>query len=277
MVTILDGFEDGDISEYSGDANRFDVNTNNPYAGSYALELLADSTGLHTIFRDDVVINTGETPFGCYVNPGTTIDFTSTVGHDAGLIFGDDITNQLNHYYCTLDGRGPEFALIRDDASGGEILFSTNNFNVDLNSYYEIRITTWDSNGNIDAELRDTNGTVIASGGAIDSTYTNSGWGLRSLVDGPDGADNKAFIDNVFKTFPVTVPENVQITDASTENQLTIDWQGGGEAGYYVYRAQSSGSSTSDYTQVADVSSPPYTDTGLEDGEEYYYRVSSHD
>ena len=76
---------------------------------------------------------------------------------------------------------------------------------------------------------------------------------------------------------PLASPSNIQITDSSVENQLTIDWDPVSEAaGYYVYRAQSSGSSKSDYTQVADVSSPPYTDTGLEDGEKYYYRVASY-
>ncbi len=74
-------------------------------------------------------------------------------------------------------------------------------------------------------------------------------------------------------------PTNLQITDASTEDKLTLDWDTSGTnaSGYYVYRAESNGSTKGDYTQVADVSSPPYTDAGLEDGEKYYYRVSSHD
>lgn len=74
------------------------------------------------------------------------------------------------------------------------------------------------------------------------------------------------------------VPQNVVVSDDTVEGELTLDWDSESEAeGYYVYRAQSSGSSASDYTQVADVSSPPYTDTGLEDGEQYYYRVSAYD
>lgn len=73
-------------------------------------------------------------------------------------------------------------------------------------------------------------------------------------------------------------PSNVQITDDSTEDELTLDWDEVSDAaGYYVYRAEQSFSDPSEATQVADVASPPYTDTGLEDGEKKYYRVSSHD
>jgi len=72
-------------------------------------------------------------------------------------------------------------------------------------------------------------------------------------------------------------PTNVAITDDSTVGELTLDWDPVSNAnGYYVYRAQASGSTTGDYTEVADVSSPPYTDSDLEDGEQYYYRVASH-
>lgn len=73
-------------------------------------------------------------------------------------------------------------------------------------------------------------------------------------------------------------PSNVHFNDTSTEDELTLDWDEVSDAaGYNVYRAQSSFTDTSNATKVADVSSPPYTDTGLEDGEQYYYRVSSHD
>jgi fibronectin type 3 domain-containing protein len=76
----------------------------------------------------------------------------------------------------------------------------------------------------------------------------------------------------------VNTPTNLSVTDASTEDELTLDWDVVTNAsGYFVYRAQSSGSVKSDYTQIADVSGPPYTDTGLEDGEKFYYRVSAHD
>lgn len=75
---------------------------------------------------------------------------------------------------------------------------------------------------------------------------------------------------------PPDAPSNLIINDSSTEGEITLDWTDNGGSGFYIYRATSSGSSKSDYTQVADVASPPYTDTGLEDGERYYYRVSAY-
>lgn len=87
--------------------------------------------------------------------------------------------------------------------------------------------------------------------------------------------------DNDSVDFSVTslaTPQNVQITDASTEDELTVDWdEVSGAAGYYVYYAEQSFSDASNATLDADVSSPPHTITGLEDGEQFFVRVSSHD
>lgn len=70
---------------------------------------------------------------------------------------------------------------------------------------------------------------------------------------------------------------DLSISDSSTEDELTLSWSSvSGADGYYVYRAQSSGSSKSDYTQIANISTTGYTDTGLEDGEKYYYVVTSY-
>lgn len=76
----------------------------------------------------------------------------------------------------------------------------------------------------------------------------------------------------------LSAPSNVHFNDTATEDELTINWDGvANTSGYYVYRAEASGSTKTDYTQIADVASPPYTDTSLEDGENYFYRISSHD
>lgn len=75
-------------------------------------------------------------------------------------------------------------------------------------------------------------------------------------------------------------PTNLAVTQgAEGELDLTWDDNNTNEDGHYVYRATSSGSSTSDYTQVADLGADvtSYTDTGRLDGERYYYRVSAYD
>lgn len=112
--------------------------------------------------------------------------------------------------------------------------------------------------------------------GAVNTSISEVTASGSTIKGGGSSSGEDAEVQITYKTILPT-PSNVQITDTATEDELTIDWDSVNDAtGYYVYRAQSSGSTTSDYTQVADVSSPPYTDTGLEDGEKYYYRVSSH-
>jgi hypothetical protein len=76
----------------------------------------------------------------------------------------------------------------------------------------------------------------------------------------------------------ITPPIGLSL-DASVTDEITLSWDdANGENGYYIYRAQSSGSTQSDYTQIANIASDStsYTDTGVEDGEQYYYRVASY-
>jgi len=110
--------------------------------------------------------------------------------------------------------------------------------------------------------------------------YINTGapevsGGTTTLGGGsPGGTDGEMQI--TYESLAPAAPSNVQITDAQTEGKLTVDWDAVSDAtGYYVYRAESRGSAKADYTQVADVTSPPYTDVGLDDNQQYFYRVTS--
>lgn len=112
--------------------------------------------------------------------------------------------------------------------------------------------------------------------GAVDDQ--NRGYIIDSgtaTVGGGSGQNQDGEIQISYAKAP-SAPTNVQITDDQTEDELTLDWDAVADAtSYNVYRAQASGSSKADYTLVAEPTSPPYTDTGLEDGEKYYYRVTS--
>jgi len=72
------------------------------------------------------------------------------------------------------------------------------------------------------------------------------------------------------------VPSNPTFTDTSTQGELTVGWdEVNNGSTYRVYRATESGSTTAEYTQIAEVSGAPYTDTGVTGGEQYYYRISA--
>jgi len=105
-----------------------------------------------------------------------------------------------------------------------------------------------------------------------------SSWWLDIELSTSDNTSTPTFNSATLTVQSLEAPSNLIVTDTQTKDELALDWDTVSEAtGYYVYRAEASGNTKSDYTQVADVSSPPYTDAGLEDGEQYYYRVSSHD
>lgn len=98
---------------------------------------------------------------------------------------------------------------------------------------------------------------------AVSAVYPNGGEGdlsaehsVTTLRAGPTG-------------LATTTPE---------QQQVTLDWEAvAGATEYRVYRATASGSVKGDYTQVGTPASPPYDDTGLDDGERYFYRVTSYD
>ena len=81
-------------------------------------------------------------------------------------------------------------------------------------------------------------------------------------------------------TAPST-PQNLSFTDTATEDELSFSWDsvdwGGEQDSYQIYRAEASGATRSDYTQVATVAAgtTSYTDANLEDGERYFYRVGA--
>lgn len=119
----------------------------------------------------------------------------------------------------------------------------------------------------------------IAQVNSVSTSYTDSdltgGVTYYYVVDATNSGGTSGDSNEVSVTI-LAAPSNIQITDSSTEGQLTIDWDPVSNAtSYNVYRAQESGTVKSDYTLVAQPSSPPYTDTGLEDGEQYFYRVTS--
>jgi hypothetical protein len=115
-----------------------------------------------------------------------------------------------------------------------------------------------DGDGSLDDQSRG-----LVSGGTI-------------IKGGGSGPDTDGEIQISYKSeFPAR-PTNLIVTDATTEDELTLNWTEAPDAtGYRVLRAESSGSIKSDYTEIADVPAPPFTDTRREDGEEYYYRVVS--
>ena len=268
MVTVLDSFEDGDISEYGGDTGAFSTTTTDAFDGS--VSLTEDGTSALISRTDKSLTPESSVPFGFYMYlPDDGSNLTGS------LAFGAQSAAGSGSYsgYTVGVSRGfiDIFLLDRWDNGSSANLVTTTDYTIPKGTWFKIEVTQWTKTGDITATMGDGSGNVRGTISTTDTTYGEGGFGFYNN-------DTAGLLyDYVYKPLGLETPTNVQITDASTEDQLTVDWDDNGAAGYYVYRAEASGSATGDYTQVADASSPPYTDTGLEDGERYYYRVSSHD
>lgn len=136
---------------------------------------------------------------------------------------------------------------------------------------------SWDTDGTITVSIVDDSGSTQTVS-TTDTEFNTGGIGFEVADTASKAGDLNNYVGDVEITQPAAppAPSNVQVTDSSTEDEITLDWDAvSGATSYNVYRAQASGSSKSDYTLASEPTSPPYTDTGLEDGEQYFYRVAS--
>lgn len=75
----------------------------------------------------------------------------------------------------------------------------------------------------------------------------------------------------------IETPQNPAVT-AHDATSITLDWDAVTNADEYtVYKATATGSGFADYTELATTATVGYTDTGLLNGEKYFYRVTATD
>jgi hypothetical protein len=91
--------------------------------------------------------------------------------------------------------------------------------------------------------------------------------------------DGENRVDNIDAPSPPPAPPSLTAT-VSNGDDIDLAWTDNAtnEDGFRVYRARSSGATVSDYTQIADLAADTtaYSDTGLDGGETFYYRVSAY-
>lgn len=268
MPTLLESFEDGDITEYGGDTASATVQTSTGVTdGSNALEI---SAGSFTIIADTgKTINVGETPFGCSV----THDI-----QDAGFGFGGQNENGAGGWsgYTVeyIDSIGD--MQISKWESGSRTNLASQATSSIIPSTPRLTVSTWDADGNITFEIRDSTGSTLESLSTTDTTYGDGG--IAFFGNGGFSTNNH-YYDELTRPTRLSAPSNVSAS--VSQDDVTVSWDAAdGAAEYDVLRAQSSGSTESDYAIIATVTddgsaSFSVTDTGLEDGEKFFYRVES--
>lgn len=112
-----------------------------------------------------------------------------------------------------------------------------------------------------------------------DVSFFNSGqldtFKIQNRTDS-SGDSRSAYLDDLAYIIPV---QNLAAVQGSNAGEIDTTWDSGeGEDSYNLYRAQSSGVTTGD-TLVTEPASgtTSFTDTGLEDGEQFFYAISFED
>ncbi|WP_177179245.1 glycine-rich protein [Natrinema salifodinae] len=125
----------------------------------------------------------------------------------------------------------------------------------------------WYGGGGGAASLNDS-----AVGGGGGSSYISDVTDASTTIGGGASPDTDG---QVVITITVDPPTNVSAQQAG-DSSVDLSWDAEINADEYrIYRATSTGSSLSDYSQVGSTTSASYTDTGLINGRSYYYRVTT--
>jgi len=274
MALEVDYFEDTDFSEYSGNTDKLSRSSASA-EGSYSCQIYKSSTG-----TPDVYSRPGD---GLPNYPSETDIFNVWVYCASGTVsirFGgesnDTYGNLTQCYDLDIDPYDNQFKIASVDSDGRLTALDSASVSLSTTTWYRCRVDYRASDtGTISVSLYE-NDSEIATVSTTDTSYTGSGIGINAA---DDGTDLDVHVDGWGVEEPPAAPSNLSAS-ASTDD-ISLSWTDNSskEDGFYVYRAQASGSTLSDYTRIADLgaNTTSYTDSSLEDGETYYYRVTAYD
>jgi len=171
-----DDFEDGNITEYSGQTTLFNVRSNFAYGDSYGLDSGGNETSRTNsggIYNLSQTVSQGETyRFKKY------IDTTTGTGDEACAKFGVQATTNNNYGVCFEQFGVDRISLVKnvvDNETSGTVLASSSvTF---ATGWYEVEVK-WRTNNTFTVTLYNAVHTQVASFGATDSSYTTGGVGF---------------------------------------------------------------------------------------------------
>jgi hypothetical protein len=124
------------------------------------------------------------------------------------------------------------------------------------------------------------NGTQLDSGIAFDTAGAGEfdNIEIRNQTDG-SGSSRSAYFDDLAYLVVPNTPQNFAAVQGGTRGEIDTSWDDvAQEDSYNLYRSESGGVTTAD-TLVTEPGQDviTFTDTGLEDGEQFYYAVTAED
>lgn len=221
------------------------------YDGSGYQRHMADpSNGKHFLRRTPSWVDNFSTPFSI-VESGTNTG-------DPEILWGFTEPNKLEDFMWDI------FAAIFDHYYGGGVEVSV------LTKLLENNHPTFGG-----YEVATDGGTVpsVSQGQDLDGQYL----GMKAEISN-DNSNAEASINQMSVSIDVDVarqPTGVSLTVQG--DQIELEWDGMDVDRWYVYRSETSESDLSKYQQIASLSpeTTSYTDTGIVEGKQYHYRITS--
>jgi len=171
---IIDGFEDGDLSEYSGDVSNPDVTVQGNVVddGTYALQIPSGGTGTSD---STIVYSLDGDGLPIYPKPGDVFETSIYFGDDfdPDPFFGFGVQGFNSFYFVRIGAAEQDFAVGINDA-GTETEFENVSAAITDGTWYTIEVT-WKANGFISAELFDSSGSSVAFVSGSDTTFSDGG------------------------------------------------------------------------------------------------------
>ncbi len=178
VFIAADDFEDGSISEYTGQTSLFSISTTFNNDGTYGIDNAGNESGranLGGIFRFDQTVSQGETfRYKQYV------DTTAGTSDETCTLFGVQSPGTTNDNYavCIEQFGIDRISLVRDvvdnDASGVILASSTVTYTT---GWYEVEVD-WGTDDSFTVLLYDESDSLVTTFSASDSTYTSGGIGF---------------------------------------------------------------------------------------------------
>jgi hypothetical protein len=179
--TVIDGFEDGDLSEYDFDrgSSAASVVTSPTQGGSYALEYV--DTNVEAISTSGL---------DAYPQAGDTFEFWvrgSGGTEKTNLTYG--VQDHANRYFVRVNVANDNFKLYKweGDSTPGPLGSQTSGFTLSQDAWYRVEVQ-WGTGGSHTATLSDASGTQLAQISGSDSTWTSGGVGYDAYMDSGQAA-----------------------------------------------------------------------------------------
>ena len=170
ILELIDSFEDGSLSEYSGDtASGSVVADADAPDGDNVLEL--DATAGAHIYNDDITVQRG-TKFHAWMNP--------TANTAPAVTFAIDPTNPDTYYQVVVDDNTDEVRIEYVlNGSVDSIIDTLTSAGITAGNYHEIEIE-WSITGNIGVTIYDSTDTELGTAGGDDLTLLDGYAGFKS-------------------------------------------------------------------------------------------------